>query len=317
MFKKRSGIGFKRYSYRRQSLFKAMMMVLFLGGIVLLSFFLFKNQSKSGISRSEIIKLWEDGLYGDAYRTAGYELVEKPMDFFLLTIRGFSSYQLALAQINAHDTQVYIDNSIRSLRKALLSRNGARDPRIRYVLGKAYYYKGPFYADLAVKYLEEAADMSFQASDLSEYLGLAYASVHDYRNSVAALSLSLDPSGETGNSAISDLRLLTIAQSYLGLGEPETARAYLMQCVERSRDGDIILKARLLLGSVLKDLGETEAAMAQFTNVNEISGGNADAYYQLGEIYASEGDSTRARAEWRKAVKINPSHAASRSRLNL
>lgn len=317
MFKKRSNIGFSRSSYRQHSLLKIIMSVVFIIGIIALSVFFINRQNRQGINTSEIVQQWENGQYNETYRIAGEELEKKPLDFFLLTMHGFSSYQLALAQINTHNTQVYIDNCIRSLRKALLTRNGQKDSRVRYVLGKAYYYKGPFYADLAVKYLEEAADMSYKASDLSEYLGLAYASAHDYRSSVAALSMSLDPSGSTDNSNISDLRLLTIAQSYLGLGENESARAYLVRCIESSRDGDIILKARLLLASLLLDMGDTEGAIKQYDTVNEVSGGNADAYYQLGEIYAAAGDTTRARAEWRKAVKVTPSHAPSRAKLNI
>ncbi len=287
-----------------------------IAGIISLSAFFINRQNRLGVHTSEIVQLWEDGIYSETYRLAGEELEKKPMDFFLLTMHGFSSYQLALAQINNHDIQIYIDECICSLRKALLVRGGTRDPRVWYVLGKAYYYKGPYYADLAVKYLEEARGMSYQTSDLSEYLGLAYAAAHDYRNSVAALSMSLDPSG-SDNTGISDLRLLTIAQSYLGLGENESARAYLVQCIEHSKDGDIVLKARLLLGSVLLELGDTTGAVQQFDTINEVSGGNADAYYQLGEIYAAAGDAARARAEWRKAVKVNPSHIPSRAKLNM
>ncbi len=126
--------------------------------------------------------------------------------------------------------------------------------------------------------------------------------------------MSLNPSG-SGSEAISDLRLLTIAQSYIGLGEYESARAYLVQCIENSKDEDVALKARLLLGSAYLELGDTEAAISQFTMVNEISGGNADAHYQLGEMYAARGDMVKARAEWRDAVGINPLHASARERL--
>jgi tetratricopeptide (TPR) repeat protein len=197
-----------------------------------------------------------------------------------------------------------------------LLRGGANDSRIWYVLGKAYYFKGPFYADLAVECLEKAWNMNYKASDLSEYLGLAYAAIHDYRSSVAALSMSLDPSRSSDNTAVSDLRLLTIAQSYLGLKEHESARAYLIQCIEKSKDEDVVLKARLLLGQTLLELGDTEGAISQFIAINEISGGNADAYFQLGEIYAAAGDTVRARSEWRNAVGVNPSHSQARERLN-
>ncbi|MDR0497949.1 MAG: tetratricopeptide repeat protein [Treponema sp.] len=43
---------------------------------------------------------------------------------------------------------------------------------------------------------------------------------------------------------------------------------------------------------------------------------NADAHYQLGELYAMEGDTTRARAEWRRALRLDPTHGPARGRLN-
>lgn len=309
-------MGFSKSSYKQQSLLKAVIIVILAAGALSLSVFFVIRQSRLGTNTREIVQFWENGMYDETCRLAALELEKKPMDFFLLTAYGFSSYQLALAQINNHDTQTHIDACIRVLRKALLTRNGAKDARIWYVLGKAYYFKGPYYADLAVKYLEEAQRMHYEASDIPEYLGLAYAAIQDYRNSVAALSLSLDAAASAADTAVSDLRLLTIAQSYLGLGEHALARAYLIQCIENSRDEDVALKARLLLGSTYLALGDTDGAVSQFNMVNEISGGNADAYYQLGEIYAASGDAVRARAEWRKAVGVNPSHVPSRARLN-
>jgi tetratricopeptide (TPR) repeat protein len=318
MSKKRSGIGFSKSSvvssYKQQSLLKAIIAFILVAGVIFLLVFLIIRQNRLGNYRSEIIQFWENGSYDEAYRLTGEELEIKPMDFFLLTMHGFSSYQLALAQINNYNTQVYIDACIEALRKSLLLKEAEKDARVWYVLGKAYYFKGPYYADLAVKYLEAARNMNYEATDLPEYLGLAYAAIQDYRSSIAALSLSLDASGN--NAGISDLRLLTIAQSYVGLSEYESARAYLIQCIEISKDEDIALNARLLLGTTLLALNDLEGAASQFALVNGISGGNAEAYFQLGEMYAAAGDTVKARAEWRNAVRVDPSHIPSRERLN-
>lgn len=317
MSKKRSGISFSKSSvvssYKHWSLFKAVLMVLLLTAFLFLCVFLIIRQKDLGAKTKEINQFWENGMYEDVCRLTAEELEKKPMDFTLLALYGFSSYQAALAQINNYDTQIYIDHCIWALRKALLLRGGAEDARISYVLGKAYFAKGPYYADLAVKYLEKARNMNYEASDLGEYLGLSYAAIRDYRSSVAALSISL---GSAQNTAVSDLRLLTIAQSYIGLGEHESARAYLIQCIETSKDENIALKARFLLGQTLLALGNTDGAISQFNMINEISGGNADAYFELGEIYAAAGDTVKARAEWRNAVRVNPSHLLSRERLN-
>ena len=254
---------------------------------------------------------FESGAFEAAYTKSTLMLEERPLDSYLLTINGFSAYQLSIAQINSVDTLSYMDDSIWSLRKALLSRENSQDGRVFYVLGKAYFYKGQAFADLAVEYLEKALAVNFRASDIPEYLGLAYAALGDYRNSVAAFSLAL-----TGNSEPSDLLLLSIARSYLAIDEAESARAYLIRCLQISRDANTIAVARLFLGNTLMKIGDLAAAEAEYLKVIEDTGENAEAHFQLGELYALRGDTTRARAEWRRAIRLDPTHVSARSRLN-
>jgi tetratricopeptide (TPR) repeat protein len=173
---------------------------------------------------------------------------------------------------------------------------------------------------LAVKYLEKARALSYAAQDIPEYLGLAYVALKDYRSSVAAFSLALTPpAGESGGEAFqpSDLFLISIARSYLALDEAETARAYLIRCIESSRDSKNIAAARLLLGGIFGNAGDMAGAEAQYLAVIEETGENAEAHFQLGEIYNAGGDITRARAEWRRTVRIDPTHAPARTRLNM
>jgi tetratricopeptide (TPR) repeat protein len=278
-----------------------------------------RGRERTGLE--ELGPLYGAGAYEKAYALSGEGLTQSPLDFFLLTIHGFSAFELAIAQINNRDTLGYIDDCIWSLRKTFLSPESLNDGRIFYILGKAYYYKGPGYADLAVKYLEKARALSYPAGDIPEYLGLAYIAIRDYRGSVAAFSLALKAGENQGNGetifAPSDLFLISIARSYLALGENETARAYLIQCIENSRDSKTIVTARLLLGGVYVKLGDLRAAEAQYAAVIEEIDENAEAHFQLGEIYNAGGDIVRARAEWRKTVRLDPSHQPARSRLNM
>jgi tetratricopeptide (TPR) repeat protein len=291
--------------------------------ILLILFIGWKN--KTGNEKRELLDLWSGGDYDACARLSGMRLQEKPMDYFLLTIHGFSSYQLGIVQINSHDTLKYIDESIWSLRKALLQKAGAEDGRVYYVLGKAYYYKGAGYADLAVKYLEKARELAYGAEDIPEYLGLAYAAIRDYRSSVAAFSLALNhPGGTVENNGgegaagkASDVLLLSIARSYLALDEPESARAYLALCIEGTVDSAVRIAARFLLGEVLGKIGDSEGAEAQYMAILEEAGENAEARYQIGELYAARGETTRARAEWRRAVWADSAHVKARVRLNM
>ena len=269
----------------------------------------YELKGRNDVDRKEIKASFESGDFNSAFSQSRLLLKEKPMDSFLLTIHGFSAYQLAVAQINNFDTLSYIDDCIWSLRKAMLLKENSSDGRIFYVLGKAYYYKGSGYADLAVIYLEKARAVSYMAADIPEYLGLAYAAVKDFRSSVSAFTLALDKEP-------SDLLLLSIARSYLALSEDELAKAYLIRSLEVSKDSKTIAASRLLLGNILAKEGDIPGAEGELLKVLAENSDNADAHYQLGELYALDGDPTRARAEWRRALRIDPTHGPARSRLN-
>jgi len=276
---------------------------------------IFAQVRGSGVhERRELASLFESSSFEQAYALSVEMLQEHPLDFFLLTMRGFSAYQLAIAQINKAETLVYIDKSIMALRKALLLKDAATDGRLYYVLGKAYFHKGEEYADLAVTYLEKARQMAFTAADIPEYLGLAYAALGDFHRSIAAFSLSLSLDNDDGPS---DLLLLAIARSYLGLGDTDAAKAYLVQSLRMSKDSRTKASSRLLLGTILAGSGDVSGAESEFLAVIEESGESVDARYQLGVLYASVGDVTRARAEWRRVLRIDPAHAETVRRLNL
>jgi tetratricopeptide (TPR) repeat protein len=273
-----------------------------------------------GGAKKQLLALWEQGAYAEAFEYSTQELAARPLDYVALTINGFSAYQLGIAQINSSDTLRFIDRCVWSLRKALLTGRLSNPGELYYVLGKAYYYKGPVFADLAVHFLEKAQSLSFQARDLSEFLGLSYANIRDYRSSVAAFTLALDP--EAGEGGSSDLLLISIARSYMALGETQEgafamAKPYLLRCIETSRDSHAVTTGRLLYAEVLRNEGNTGEAELQYQLVLEETGGNAEAYYQLGDLYAARGDTVRAWAAWLRAVRLDPAHRKARQRLNM
>jgi len=263
------------------------------------------------------LRLWEAGLYEDVYNRSQAALVIRPLDYFLLTMHGFSAYQLGVSQINSLNAQRYFDDCLWSLRKALLLKNAANDGRLYYVLGKAYNYKGETFADLSVKYLEKARELSYNAADIPEYLGLAYAAMGDYRSSVAAFAEALVVQGRGDDDRPPGILLLSIARSYSALEEFEQARAYLQRCIDVTPDSRNILAARLLLSDVLRNLGDNEGARQQLAHILEEAGENAEAHYRLGELYALQGEAIRARAEWRLALRVDPAHPEARRRLSM
>jgi Tfp pilus assembly protein PilF len=114
----------------------------------------------------------------------------------------------------------------------------------------------------------------------------------------------------------SDVLLLSIARSYLALEEWEQARAYLLQCLEISMDSRTIAAARLLLGNAQLKEGNLRGAEEEYLKAIEENDESAEAHFQLGELYTLMGDTTRARAEWRRALRMDPTHGPARNRLN-
>ena len=261
--------------------------------------------------RKELLRLWDSGDFDEVFNISQSALESSPADYFLLTMHGFSAYQLGISQINSQNAEQYFDKCIWSLRQAMLDKKSNNDGRLYYVLGKAYSYKGEEFADLTIQYLEKARELSDSTVDIPEYLGMAYFAVGDYRKSVAAFSEALGTSAEGPSGPL----LLFIARAYIALEEFDNARPYLQRCIEVSRDFRTVLEARLLLAETLKK-DDIEGAIKQLQEINAETGDNAEAHYQLGELYYLQGRIERARAEWRSAFRADPTHAKARARLN-
>jgi tetratricopeptide (TPR) repeat protein len=261
--------------------------------------------------KRDLLAIWNDGDFYNAYNISKAALNQNPVDYFFLTINGFAAFQLGISQINSQNMLNFINECIFSLRKALINKASLNDGRVYYVLGKAYGYKGNEYSDLAVKYLEMANSLSYDAHDIPEYLGLAYAANGDYRNSVAAFSQAFVP-----EKPPSDNLLLSIARSYMAMEEFNMAAGYLQRCIDISPDSKSVVIARMLLAEIHILTGNYNNAQEQYMKILETSGENAEVRFQLGEIYNLQGDTTRARAEWRLAYRQDPAHARARARLN-
>ena len=327
MYSKRARYNYRTYIRRKRLIFSAV--ALAVAGVVTAASIQLAGRFAGAAKgeRKELLRLWESGSYDEVYNRSQAALASSPMDYFLLTMHGFSAYQLGISQINNINAQRYFDDCVWALRKAFLLKNAADDGRLYYVLGKAYYYKGESYADLSVKYLEKARELSYNAEDIPEYRGLAYAAIGDYRSSVAAFAEALvmqegrGKAGTSGENSLDErppgLLLLSIARSYFALDEFEQARAYLQRCIELSPDSRTILAARLLLSEVLRNVGEYDGARQQLMDILRDAGENAEAHYQLGELYALQGDAARARAEWRLALRADPAHQKARTRLSM
>ncbi|MDR2897546.1 MAG: tetratricopeptide repeat protein [Spirochaetaceae bacterium] len=263
---------------------------------------------------SALYELWETGDYEAVYSAASQILEVHPLQNTALAFKGYSAYYLSLAQNDTQMTDMYLDDAIISLRNALYDAQSAVQDQIRYMLGKSYYQKNRFagyhyYADLAVRYLDEAFNGGYAALDLAEYRGLAYASLGMTDESIAAFTEAL-----LVNST--DMLLAAIGEQYYRQGNYIQAQQYLFRALQASEDELLVLKCRSTLGSIYIIEDNLAEAEKEFNAILERDPNYADAYYNLGVIYEKQGDLVKARAEWRKALKIQVNHPESRKKLN-
>ena len=326
----------RRFGYhskiRRKRVILTCVVLLAAGSVVTAGIiFLPSFWDNAATDKRTLLQLWDSGSYSEVYEQSKLSLEAHPLDYFLLTLHGFSAYQVGISQISSKNALIYFDDCITSLRKALLLQDSETDDpdirgRLYYVLGKAYSYKGESYANLCINYLEKAKEMSYNAEDIPEYLGIAYASIGDHRSSVASFIEALEPWKEGENEISgrsnsqnnpSGLLLFSIAKSYIALDDWEMARLYLQHCIAISQDSRLIMPAKLLLAEILIYSGDLDNARNYIQDILTENGEIAEAHFFMGEIYAQQGENARARNEWRTALSIDPAHTKARSRLAL
>jgi tetratricopeptide (TPR) repeat protein len=225
-----------------------------------------------------------------------------------LVLGGFARFYAGVNQVNVERKSQLIDESITYLRRAKLLPRTPMEAQVEYILGKAYYHKGPFFADLTVDHLENALAAGYDSGDTYEYLGLAYAQLGDLERSVTNFEIAAERQP-------TDLLYLTVAQTYQQLDDYTEAENYLRKAIAASEDDYMRYRARIELVEVLvvsEQFGPAERLLDQILEANPES---ADAHYYLGVVYDATGNPERARFEWREARRIDPNHVEALRRL--
>ena len=158
-----------------------------------------------------ISSLWNEQRYEEINEICENILEEKPLEVQALLYNGFSYFYRGVNQFSFEEKIVYFDRSIANLRKAEVLEIGEMRGRTLYVLGKSYYYKGKYYADLTIEYLEEAEKQGYVGEDTYEYLGLAYTMLGNYEKSAGSFLKAVA-------QAPTDTRYLALAQAYFNQG---------------------------------------------------------------------------------------------------
>nr|WP_253694535.1 MULTISPECIES: tetratricopeptide repeat protein [unclassified Treponema] len=258
----------------------------------------------------EVYADWSEKNYENVYQKTETILKRRAYDGEALALRGFAAYYIFAEQTDFSVSYSYLNDSILNLRQALYCVSKSQQAKIAYVLGKAYYQKGYYYADLALKYLDIAYNSGEKFKDLSEFRGMSASVLGDPERAIDAFTEALSDNP-------SDLLFFALAENYVKISDKQNAKLYLFETIGKTKDTLLELKCRYLLGSLFLEENKIEDALKEFNTILEKDMTSADAHYGLGVIYELQGDMIKARAEWRKALKFDPLHSNTRAKLNL
>ena len=253
---------------------------------------------------------WANNDYAEVYEKTAQILEKRPMDGTALALHGFAAYYLFAEQTDLSVGADYLTAAVVHLRRALYLTKDKDIPKIAYILGKAYYQQGYYYADLAVKYLDEAYTGGIEASDLSEFRGMAASLLGDTDKALEAFTQALAANP-------SDFVLYAVAENYKKKGDIQNAKLYLFETIKKTGDAVLEIRCRNQLGLLFLAENKPNEALEQFNTVLAKDVNSADAHYGIGLVYEMQGDMIKARYEWRSAIRLNPIHAETRAKLNI
>lgn len=262
-------------------------------------------------TKQTLSSLWKERKYSTINARADSILSTTPLDENALVYNGFAYFYEGMAETSLEKKIPLLDKTVKNLRRALLAKRNPLTPSIYYILGKSYYFKGKFYLDLAIKYLNKSVEDGYSGEDTFEYLGLAYSDLREYDQAAVYFQKAIrqHPSG---------LLLFMLAETYYQAGNKKSAEEYLFRSVnmaQRTKDTSVEEQARFLLGKIYTDRKLYFKAEDQYKRVLGIDPRSADAHYYLGDIYSFTNKTVKARAEWREALRIDPSHWGARLKL--
>ena len=255
-------------------------------------------------------ELSNEGRYAEVLNWSAEILADKPLDSEALLFRGIAHFYLALADDGAGGTEPGpgLGSAIVALRRARLDPDLRYGSESAYLLGKAYYHKGGFYYDAAIRYLTESLKDGHEPPDVREYLGMAYVRMGDLDTGMEHFSTALQRQPNA-------LLHLSVGQLLARMSRADEALDHFHAAVDAAANQEVEVRARLMLGKVLLEHGGYADARDQFQQVLESVPGSADAFVFLGDAYAGLGDVVQARAQWRRARSINRQHHGANMRL--
>ena len=208
----------------------------------------------------------------------------------------------------ALEREELLGESIADLRRVLLVSEPPMEAQVHYVLGKAYFQRGPFFYDLSVQELTRALEEGLEREDMFEYLAVASVDLGEPEKAVSYLREAIE-------SSPTAILYHTLGTTLLGMDRLEPAEKALKEAITLSDDTYLLEQSRLALGEIYRKNDALERAATEYRMILEENPRSADAHFYLGEVYMERGDAERARFEWREAFRIDPNHLEAIQRL--
>ncbi len=260
-------------------------------------------------SFASVYRDWEMGNYLLSHEKTERILSRHPLDGEALALHGFSAYYLFTGQNDIFEEQNYLDESINSLRKAWFRVAESEKMDIAYILGKAYYQKGFYYADLSLKYLFYAVEQGADYKDIPEFCGLSFSLIEDYEQAAEYFTKAL-------SNKPSDLLLFMLAETYAKIPDHTKARQFFAETIRVTNDDLLAIRCHRAIGEIFISEGQYDMAENEFQAIIEKDPNSADGHFGIGLIAEAQGDVVKARASWRRALRSNPSHSGAYEKLN-
>jgi len=269
---------------------------------------LIRERSETRRDVVSIMDVWNQGRYAEVAAIAEDRLAEEPLDRDALLFAGYARFFLAVSRLSAQDRNSDLDAAIGHLRLLAARGDTPHPERVDYILGKAYFLKGPYWADLSSRYLQAALDAGYQADDLYEFMGQA-------QSALGNLDAAMEWYELAAENHPTDRLLLTLGSEAFQLGRYDDAVRYYRRAIEGTRDDSIRKRGLSQLGQLYYDVGNYTMAREVLESLVEMDRNDENTMFLLAETYHELGLDDEARTTWFAVTRINPRHVGALRRL--
>lgn len=258
-------------------------------------------------------KKFDSGDYDYILKEGDAVLKKYPLDRVSLFYTGVSYLykSINLPDDLKKEKNEYRENAIMLLRKYLLLPGISYKDDVYYVLGLAYYYKGYYFRDIALKFLEKLYKKGkFKNNmDYIYYYTNLYSSFGEYSKSNDVYMDFLQGVQEPEKKTI---LYISIAKNCMKMNDLKNTELYLNKALEISKnnkDKEMLKEVYFLKAEVYTKMGELEEAQAQYKYIlSDVMPNSLDAMYMLSEVFSKENNEIESRAMLRKILKIDPEY---------